>query len=104
MITFNYKEKHTKQSFIHKSGVIARTKTEFCCGVKSSTTERCIRSDRQEVELVVRIYRNKKRVLAAERNRGVAISSVWFSRLQGNPVQKPYNNLVFEEKMKMKIR
>lgn len=44
--------------------------------MKSSTTERCIRSDRQEVELVVWIYRNKKRVLAAERNRGVAVSSV----------------------------
>lgn len=36
----------------------------------------CIRSDREDVELVVWIYRNKKRILAAERNRGVAISSV----------------------------
>lgn len=70
------KQTTSSVGFIHKSDVIVRTKKEFCCSVKSSTTERCIRSDRQEVELVVWIYRNKKRVLAAERNRGVAVSSV----------------------------
>lgn len=70
------KQTTSSVGFIHKSGDIVRTKNEFCCSVKSSTTDRYIRSDRQEVELVVWIYRNKKRVLAAERNRGVAVSSV----------------------------